>query len=161
MIVVANSSPLIALAKIERFHLLQRIFGRISIPQGVYEEVVVEGQGQAGATEVSEAEWIEVIEVQDRLAVEVLMDELDKGESETVVLARELGADWVLMDERPARRKLELLGIKRIGTLGILLKAKGAGLIDAVRPDMDRLQAGGFRVSKRVRRRVLQTAGED
>ena len=61
--------------------------------------------------------------VQDRLAVEVLLDELDLGEAETIVLAREIGADWVLMDEKKGRRKLTQLGLRKIGTVGILLRA--------------------------------------
>ncbi len=160
MIVVANATPLIGLAKADRFYLLKEIFGKIHIPVGVYEEVVLEGRGRAGAREVNEATWIEIVEVKDKLAVEVLQDELDKGESESVVLAREIEANWVLMDERVARRKLEALGIDRIGTLGILLKAKEIGLLENVRPEMDKLRTKGFRISKRVYEEVLRLAGE-
>jgi len=53
MIVVSNSTPLISLAKINRFDLLKAIFSKVHIPQGVYEEVVVEGEGLAGAREVN------------------------------------------------------------------------------------------------------------
>jgi len=49
------------------------------------------------------------VTVKDRLAVDVLLDELDSGESETIVLAHELKADWVLMDEKKGRRKLSQL----------------------------------------------------
>ncbi len=160
MIIVSNSTPLISLATIDRLYLLEKMFGKVYIPQGVYKEVVVEGAGKAGAKEVSQANWIEIIEVHDRLSIKLLSDELDKGESETIVLANELGADWVLMDERLARRKLEALGVNTIGTLGILLKAKDATLIDIVRPDIDRLVTRGFRVSRRVYQRVLQIASE-
>jgi predicted nucleic acid-binding protein len=55
---------------------------------------------------------------------------------------------------------LELLGIRKIGTLGILLKAKEVGLVAAVKPDMDKLRARGFRLSKRVYETVLSVAGE-
>lgn len=160
MIVVADTTPLIGLAKAGRFYLLKEIFGQIYIPEGVYEEVVVEGRGRAGAREVNEATWIETVEVKDKLAVELLEDELDKGESESIVLAKELKADWVLMDERAARRRLEALGIDKIGTLGILLKAKEMGLLESVRPEMDKLRTKGFRISKRVYEDVLKLAGE-
>jgi predicted nucleic acid-binding protein len=160
VIVVSNSTPLISLARINRLHLLEEIFGKVYIPQGVYEEVVMEGVDKAGAKEVSEGHWIEVVEVHDRLSVEVLSDELDKGESEAIVLAKELKANWVLMDERLARRKLETLGVNKIGTLGILLRAKEAGMIKAIRPEMDRLTEQGFRISRRVYWKMLQMAGE-
>lgn len=90
MIVVSNSTPLISLAKIDRLDLLKAIFSRVQIPQGVYEEVVLEGEGLAGAREVSDAGWIETVEVSDKSAVEELKGELDKGESEAIVLAIEL-----------------------------------------------------------------------
>lgn len=101
MIVVSNTTPLIGLASIQRFDLLRELFGEVSIAQAVYNEAVVAGREAGGAKqEVSTATWIKTMPVTDRLAVEVLLDELDLGEAETIVLARELGADWVLMDER-------------------------------------------------------------
>jgi predicted nucleic acid-binding protein len=67
----------------------------------------------------------------------VLLDELDLGEAETIVLARELGADWVLMDEKKARRKVTELGLNRVGTVGILLKAKQMGLLPQIRLELE------------------------
>jgi predicted nucleic acid-binding protein len=160
MIVVSNATPLIAMAMADRFDLLREIFGRIFIPPGVYEEVVEEGAERFGATEVRQAAWIQVIEAKDKLAVEVLEDDLGKGESETIVLAREMQADWVLVDERLARRKLELLDVPAIGTLGILLKAKELGLLPAIRPEVDRLRARGFRLARQAYQDVLEMAGE-
>ena len=112
MIVVSNTTPLIGLASIQHFDLLQRLFGEIHIPPAVYDEAVVAGREQGGAKhEVSTSTWIKTVGVQDRLAVEVLLDEMDLGEAETIELARELNADWVLMDEKKGRRKLRVLGM--------------------------------------------------
>lgn len=98
MIVVSNTTPLIGLAVIERFDLLQRLFGEICIPEAVFREATVARHESGGAKrEVSSASWIRTVRVRDSLAVEVLLDELDWGEAETIVLARELNADWVLM----------------------------------------------------------------
>jgi len=92
MIVVSNTTPLIGLASIGRFELLRLLFGKIYIPKAVYHEAVIQGREEGGARrEVLAADWIEVVEVQDQLAVEVLLDELDRGEAEVIVLA----ADWV------------------------------------------------------------------
>ena len=153
MIVVSNTTPLIGLASIQRFELLREIFGELIIAQAVYDEAVVAGREVGGAKrEVSTASWIRTINVKDRLAVDVLLDELDLGEAETIVLARELGADWVLMDEKKGRRKLTQMGLQKIGTLGILLKAKQVGLIPALRPELDLLRQRGFGVSQGVDR---------
>lgn len=161
MIIVSNTTPLIGLASIQRFELLQQLFGKNHIAQAVYNEVVVAGREMGGAKrEVSSASWIEIVTVKDRLAVNLLLDELDLGEAETIVLAHEIGADWVLMDEKKGRRKLTQLGLSKIGTVGILLKAKEAGLLPIIRPDLERLHRQGFRISRRVINAVLQQAKE-
>lgn len=101
MIVVSNTTPLIGLASIQRFDLLRQIFGELIIAQAVHDEAVVAGREVGGAKrEVLAAGWIKTVQVTDRLAVEVLLDELDLGEAETIVLAREVAADLVLMDEK-------------------------------------------------------------
>lgn len=161
MIVVSNTTPLIGLATIDRFSLLHDLFGEVVISQAVYDESVVAGRDEGGARrEVSNAAWIKTVEIQDRLAVEVLLDELDLGEAETIVLARELGADWVLMDERKGRRKLGQLGVRKIGTVGILLAAKNRGLITAVAPEVERLRQHGFTISQAVVDAILEEAKE-
>lgn len=106
MIVVSNTTPLIGLASIGRFELLHRLFGEIHIPRAVYDESVTAGYEEGGAKhEVSDANWIKTVNIVDRLAVEVLLDDLDIGEAEVIVLASELNSDWVLMDEKKGRRK--------------------------------------------------------
>ena len=88
----------------------------------------------------------------------MLLDELDLGEAETIVLARELQADWVLMDERKGRRKLTQLGIKKVGTVGILLQAKQQGLISNLQHEVEELRQRGFSISQAVIDAVLQQA---
>ena len=90
----------------------------------------------------------------------MLLDELDLGEAETIVLAIELGADWVLMDERKGRRKVSQLGLNKIGTLGILLRAKRAGYISSLKEEVERLRERGFSISDSVIKAVLEEAGE-
>ena len=151
----------VLIAQVERFDLLQQLFGGIYIPQAVYDEAVVKGREEGGAKrEVSTATWIKTVSVKDRLAVDVLLDEMDLGEAETIVLAREMGAEWVLMDEKKGRRKLTQMGINKIGTLGILLKAKQARLLTAIRPEIEKLRQQGFSISHDVMGAVLQQANE-
>jgi predicted nucleic acid-binding protein len=161
MKIISNTTPLIGLASINRFELLRQLFGEITIPKAVYDEAVVAGREKGGAKrEILTSKWIKVVEVKDQLAVEVLLDELDRGEAEAIVLARETEADWVLMDEKKGRRKLTQLGMRKIGTVGILLKAKEMGYIGSVKPAMMRLRENGFSISKYVVERVLQEAKE-
>ena len=161
MIVVSNTTPLIGLAVIDQFHLLQALFGKINIPQAVYNEVVVAGKTADGAKQqVAQAAWINIVTIQDQLAVNVLLDELDQGEAETIILSQELKADWVLMDEKKGRRKLTQMGVQKIGTVGILLKAKQLGILPVVRPHLKALREKGFSISQPVIDAVLQQANE-
>jgi hypothetical protein len=161
MIVVSNTTPLIGLASIQRFELLEQLFGEVHIPEAVYHEAVVTGREAGGAKhEVSGATWIKRASIMDRLAVEVLLDELDTGEAEVIVLAREMRADWVLMDERKGRRKLAHMGIRKIGTLGILLKAKQVGLLPAIQPEIEKLQQQSFSMSQEIIAAILREANE-
>ncbi len=161
MKIVSNTTPLIGLAIIAQFDLLRQLFGELHISQAVYEEVVVAGHEMEGAKrEVSNANWIKTVPVQDQLAVDVLLDELDRGEAETIVLARELQADWVLMDEKKGRRKLTQLNMSKVGTIGILLKAKQEGMIPVLRPNLELLREKGFSISQPVIDAVLRQANE-
>jgi uncharacterized protein len=93
--------------------------------------------------------------------VTALEDKLDRGEAEAITLAVELQADLLLMDERLGRAEAARFGLRFIGILGVLIEAKGRGLLQRVEPILDALQHdAGFRVSEALRARVLQAAGE-
>lgn len=161
MIVVSNTSPLIALASINRFDLLRQLFGQIVIAQAVWRESVLEGRERGGARrEVMASDWIDTRTAANRQDVDTLLEYLDAGEAETIVLASEIPADWVLMDERKGRKILAERGIRKIGTLGLLLKAKQLGLLPSVRAEIEQLRQGGFSVSQDVVDAVLAHAGE-
>ncbi len=161
MIAVSDTTPLIGLASIDRLEILLELFGDVYIPQAVYDETVTYGREEGIAKQaVASSNWIHVVKVQDRLAVDVLLDEMDLGEVETIILASEMKADWVLMDERKGRRKLTQLNIPKIGTIGVLLKAKQLGLIPDLKPEIEKLQKLGFSISQSVVNEVLKKAEE-
>ena len=92
--VVADSSCLIGLAQIRLFGLLKDLFSEICIPPAVYDEVVFKGRGEAGSDETESAVedgWISMKAVNDEIATNALTTTLGKGESEVIILCRELG----------------------------------------------------------------------
>lgn len=149
MIVVANAGPLIALSKIGQLTLLPRLFGSVFLPLAVYEELVRRGKGRPGC-EIADADWVQRREVEDETAIRLLKAQLDAGESEAIILAVQLGADLLLMDEGRGRRQAEVLGLRITGTVGILIAAKRVGLVEAVTPLLDELRAKQVRVSQRL-----------
>lgn len=160
MRVVSNAGPLIALAKVGRLELLKSLYGEIYIPHGVRKEVVASGGERPGAKEVHEASWIHVIAVEDTEAIDVLRQRLDLGESEVIVLATQIEADLLLIDEWRGRRVAEARGLPKVGTLGTLVVAKKRGLLTAVMPIVDTLRDLDFRMGDELYRTIRTMAGE-
>ena len=124
MIVVSNTSPLIALARAGRLDLLQAIHGEIIVPDAVFNEITVAGAGEPGAHEVATMSWIKRQPALNRQLVNALGLDLDAGEAEAIALAMECQADLILLDERMGRHAAQRMGLKVTGTLGILIAAK-------------------------------------
>lgn len=161
MIVVSNASPLINLARIGKLSLLPLIFNRVLIPEAVWNEVVVDGEDQPGAKEISEAGWVVRMAVSNLQLVHSLRQELDPGEAEAIALAVELNANFVLMDERLGRQTARHFGLGYIGVIGILKVAKQRGEIAALRPLFEQLRdMAGFRISPALYDQVLREMGE-
>jgi len=161
MIVVSNTSPLTNLAAIGHFELLQELFGEVHIAQGVWQELNKGGKRHPGSQEVKNASWVHRQEVSDQAISTLLQRDLDLGEAETLALALTLGADLVLLDEQEGRHAAIRLGLRPLGVLGILLKAKRQGYIREIRPSLDALRRqAGFFLGDRLYRQILEEAGE-
>ncbi len=85
---------------------------------------------------------------------------LHAGEVERITLARQLGADFLLLDDNATKKTARYLGLRVLGTLGVLVTAKRAGPIDAVDPVLADLQDIGFFASERVLDMTRRAAGE-
>lgn len=156
--VVADSSCLIGLAQIKQFALLKDLFFEIYIPPAVYEEVVVKGKGEAGSNETEFAirdGWILLKAVDDEIAVDALSATLGRGESEVIILCRELGVDYALIDERVARHKAELMNVSTTGILGIIELAIETGFVIDKKKLVNELRKAGFRISDKLYKRMV------
>lgn len=147
--VVCNTGPLIALSKIDRIQLLPQLFGHVWVPAEVIGEL-------SGSTRLPEAKsilsvpGIESANLKNPLERMLLM-ELDGGEAAVIALAIERGIKRVLIDERKARRVASLAyKLTVVGTGGLLVKAKRAGLIGGVRPLLEEMRQKGYFLSDRL-----------
>jgi predicted nucleic acid-binding protein len=160
MIVVSNTSPITSLAAISRLDLLRSLYGTVTIPQAVYDELT-SLLDQPGGAEAQSFPWILTRGARDRTLVESLLAELDQGEAEAIALALETPADLLLIDERIGRAAAQRFGLKVTGTVGVLVEAKHQGLIVSVKAILDDLMdRGRFRVSASLYRAVLTSLGE-
>lgn len=151
MNVVVNATPLIALSLLGQLPLLREMFDAVIVPHVVYAEVVINGYGQPGAAELAQASWIQVMSPARSVTLEPMLLGLDAGELSVLLLAQELQPDWVVIDERLARRVAQAMGLRVKGTLGILLAAVWAGLLtpQAALEALEQLLGAGIRISPR------------
>jgi len=157
MIIVANTTPIISLASIGRLDILEKLFGKVIIPEAVYQEIKAKpGYGY----EQVDASFIEVRAIQGLLYKDFLLTQLDSGEAETIILAKEVNADFVIIDENLGYRIANNAGLTAIRTLSLLLKAKEKGHIEQVKPLLDEMITKGRWYSSAVYRAFLEKAGE-
>lgn len=152
MSVVSNSSPLIALARIERIDLVPALLRSILIPPAVAREI-------APSIPVLPP-WASVKAPESLPPTLAFPGRLGDGEREAIALAVEVGADATILDDSPARRAAEATGLSVIGTIGLLLEAKREGLLATVRPELDKLLETSFFLSRQPYDRLLEVAGE-
>ena len=152
MIVVSDSSVLINLAWLNHLDLLKELYEEVTIPQAVWDEIVVSGRGKPGSQEVQVATWIKTATPKNVNLVKSLQLTIDRGEAESIALAIEVNADLLLMDERLGRSTARYFNLNVVG----LIDAKRKGLISAVRPLMDQLRnVVGFHISNQLYQQVL------
>lgn len=157
--VVSNTTPIISLLKLNRLELLQNIYNQIYIPTAVYNEIEA-GKAKGYYKDLSEIDWINIIEIQDKQVLKYFLD-LDAGEAEAIVLATELNADLIILDEKLGRFHAKHADLKVTGTIGILIKAKSEGLIEKLEPMLNELRDKEVWISEKLKREILKKAGEE
>lgn len=161
MIVVSDSSPLVVLTKLTCFELLNRLFPRVWISAEVHHEVVIAGSGLPGASEVSSAEWIEVRPLRNPAALVSAQRKhaLGAGEMSTILLAKELAASLVLLDDLRARKLAREEGLKIVGSVGLLESFYVRGYLTDLRGAFRQLLAHDVYIDRRLLDRRLRALG--
>jgi uncharacterized protein len=163
MLAVSNTSPISNLALIGRLELLKSQFPVLWIPTAVAKELAMHPD-PAAATAIQDAvrdQWIRTAPTNDSRMLHLLLLYLHRGEAEATALASEMNADIVLIDEREGRQIAVESGLSVTGVLGILLHAKRAGSIAAVRQEIHALRdRAHFFVAPALETQVLISAEE-
>jgi predicted nucleic acid-binding protein len=158
--VISDTSPLQYLHQLGLLDLLPQLVGQVAVPQAVVDELE---EGRALGHDLPDVTSLGWIGVRVPASTQyVASPTLGRGETEVLALALELpkGGAVVIIDDAKAREVAGRLGLRLTGTLGVLLDAKRAGLIAEVGPQLDRLDALGFRLAPQTRTGVLKLAGE-
>jgi len=156
--VVSNTTPFISLLKISKIELLRDIYGRIIIPKGVFEEIE-RGNNKTFYADLSKMGWIDIRKIKDKSPLKYLHD-LDNGEAEVLVLANEIKADIVIIDEKLGREYAAHFNLNITGTIGILLKAKKLKLIKEIKPVLSEMTEKGIWLNNSLIEKILILAKE-
>jgi hypothetical protein len=161
--VVSDTSVLHYLSVTRQFNCLPKLFGQIFIPPAVWNEVShqIKLPVHSFVKNALDAGWLKVASPQDRQAVRSLLVSLGAGESEAIVLAKELQPSLVLMDDLDGRLAAQKLKLPVMGTVGILARARRQGMVPQLKPLLDELiNTHRFRFDKILYAEVLRDVGE-
>ncbi len=158
--IVINTSPWISLSIIKKIDILPKIYKKIFMPEGVVEEIMNNKSKNYGKQELKKCKWIKKTAFKENSYSRKLINDLDKGELEVILLAKELNIKNVLMDETIGRKTAKLQGLKPIGTLGLLVKAKKMKIIKEVKPLINILLKNNIWLSEELISKILKNINE-
>jgi len=157
--VITDTSPIQYLYQIAQLDLLPTLYGQISMPQAVADELA-QGRAQGiSLPDPTSLSWIILCPVSSSILIPGIPG-LGAGEREALSLATTIPDSVVILDDALARGVAQQLNILMTGTLGVLLRGKQSGYMDAIAPELDKLNALNFRLAPATRAAVLKLANE-
>lgn len=159
---VADAGPLIGLGRVGRLALLRRLYRRLVIRAAVHAELEVDSRrpGARMLEAAIDAAWVTIEAPSAVDEVALLARILGPGECEAIVLAGELGARFLLIDDQRGGQIAHGRALPVVGLAGVLLAAKSHGEIVTVRPVLEELSQAGYRLAPRLVAAVLARANE-
>jgi uncharacterized protein len=138
--------------------ILNKIYSEICIPTAVYNEIEA-GRDKPFYRDLSKIDWIKIIEIKNQNALKYFLD-LDSGEAEAIVLATEIKADLIIMDEKLGRFHAKHADLKVTGIIGVLIKAKQQGIITEIKPLLSELIEKNIWIGDKLMNEILAQTGE-
>ncbi len=157
--VISDTSPIQYLHQVGRLNLLPALYPRIIIPEAVAAELAAGSKLGVSLPDLETTDWILIQPAPHRVVLPLVVD-LGRGESEVLAMAADRPESLALLDDGLARHFARRLEIRITGTLGILLKGKQSGHLQAVTPVVRRLEDLGFHLDRSTRAAVFELAGE-
>lgn len=158
MIVIADSSALVAVATYRGLDLLESLFGNVLVPIAVYDEVCAQGKPQAEVLRnylVGKVQYVDMSQCKLQK-----ISGLGKGELEAMALYKAAAANLMLVDDLKAKKSAYINGLETMGSLGLLLLAKDECLITEITSRIRLLQHSNAYLNPLLIEQVLQRAGE-
>lgn len=157
MIIISNTTPIIALSSVERADVLKSLFKEIIITEEVREELIAKDRY---GSKFPFFDWVKIEKVKNKEFNKALALDLGAGEASVIALARELDADFVIIDEKRGNNMAKYFGLTPIRTLAILEAAKNRGVIGSLKPIIDGMVGKGIWYKKELLEKFLRDNGE-
>ena len=157
MIIVSDTSSISNLLQIGLADLLPTLYGEIIITPAVKRELYTLPDQEK---QIEQLNWIKIKTPKNQQMVATLLEELDLGEAESIALAIEEQAKYLIIDEYKGRKIADLYGISIVGVIGVLIQAKKRGLISSVKMNIEKLTEIGFRLDKQLIEKILTSLKE-
>ncbi len=157
--IISNTTPIISLLKVDKLNLLKELYEEVVVPTAVFLEVE-DGKNKPYYQDLTQISWIRIQEIENPDSRSYFL-ELDDGEAEVLILAKEQNADLVIIDEIMGRRYAKQLGYNLTGTIGILLKSKENGLIDSIKEILSELTKKGTWLNPKLVSKAIKLANEN
>lgn len=165
MIVISDTTPIISLLKADHLEILEKLYGKVLIPEAVYQELIENPAYEREAEIVKKAEFLCVLPIENIKSVSVLrcVTGLDLGESEALIMYDEQKADLLLIDERKGRKVAKQLNTRYIGTAGILMQAYDMGLMQQseIKYCLETMLENNIRLDRKICNVILSHVGID
>ena len=162
MVVVADTSPLTALLHLNKLHLVIDLYQSVYVPNTVANEMRELVSFGYDVSFLNDKEHYFIRSANNTQLIEELCKVLDPGEAEAIVLAKEVHADLLLIDEKLGKEIAVKQNIKCKGVIGLLIDAKAQGFIPELKPLLHDLVSNlKFRISENIFNLALKKAGED
>lgn len=155
-----DTSPLQYLHQLDLLAVLPILVGKVIVPPAVREELEAGRKLGMNVPVIESLPWMEVRSVRDLHLPQERSKNLGPGERGVLALALEASEPTVILDDALARDTAEALGLSFTGTIGLLIDAKKAGLVEAVEPHLRKLISLRFRLSAGLLAMALELAGE-
>ncbi len=152
--IIGDSSALVTLSIMDRLDLLEPIFGKVYVPQAVYNEVTISDKPQSIKLKNFLKDKIVTVDLT------ITQMGLGQGELEAIALYKHLNSDFLLIDDRRAKKFAQLNNVNVIGSLGVMILAKEKGLLESIRNDLEKLIDSDVFISESLINRVLANVGE-
>jgi predicted nucleic acid-binding protein len=156
-VIVADTSPLVFLARADLLGALPRLFEDVVLPPQVLRDAMADATrpGAAVVQAAVDAGLLRVASPTRAHEVARLSEAVDADEAAAIALALELGVRGLLIDDAAGRRLAEKEGLLPVGTLGVLVRCVRERIIDDGPARLAALEAAGLRMDEALRSRVL------